>query len=82
MKDCQDITELVERSKIDRISWNDRLAIRLHGAICKNCRQFFADSNAMDELMSSKRFKHLGEYKFSDEEKDRLKTLLQSKTSS
>lgn len=82
MKDCQEITELVERSKIERISIGDRLAIRMHGAICKSCRQYFRDSDVMDELMQSKRFRHLSEYKFTDEEKEKLKALLQSQRNS
>mmetsp|Transcript_43465 Transcript_43465/g.57525 ORF Transcript_43465/g.57525 Transcript_43465/m.57525 type:complete len:83 (+) Transcript_43465:96-344(+) len=82
MKDCQEITELVERSKIERISWKDKLAIRLHGTICKRCRQYFADSDRIDELLKSKRFKHLSEYSFTKEEKEKLKTLLQSKSDS
>lgn len=82
MKDCQEITELVERSKIERISWTDRLAIRMHGTICGNCRQYFADSDQMDEILKSKRFKHLSEYSFSDQEKEKLKSLLESKSDS
>ncbi len=82
MKDCQEITELIERSKIERISWNDRLSIRLHGAICGDCRQYFADSDRMDELLKSKRFKHLSEYSFTDDEKEKLKALLRSKSDS
>ena len=80
MKDCQEITELIERSKIERISLGSRLAIRMHGAICKNCRQYFADSNRIDEMLSSKRFKHLSDYSFSTEEKEKLKALLDSKS--
>ncbi|MCR9172675.1 MAG: hypothetical protein NXI10_09300 [bacterium] len=76
MKDCQDITELVERSKIERISVGDRLAIRMHSTICKKCRQYFRDSDVLDKMMQSKRFKHLGEYQFTEEEKEKLKALL------
>lgn len=80
MKDCQDITELVERSKIERISLGDRLAIRMHSTICKNCRQYFRDSDVLDDMMNSRTFKHLGEYSFSVEEKEKLKALLRSKS--
>ena len=80
MKDCQEITELVERSKIERISLGDRLAIRMHSTICKNCRQYFRDSDVLDDMMNSRTFKHLAEYSFSDEEKEKLKALLRSKS--
>lgn len=79
MKDCQDITELVERSKIERISLGDRLSIRFHHTICKQCRQFFTDSALIDEMLASKRYKHLSNFSFSTEEKERLKMLLRSK---
>lgn len=80
MKDCQEITELIERSKIQRISVAERLELRMHMAICKNCRQYFKDSIAIDEMMESKRFKHLSEHSFSSSEKDKLKALLESKS--
>ncbi|XOV69041.1 MAG: hypothetical protein ACFHU9_07600 [Fluviicola sp.] len=80
MKDCQEISELIERAKIERITMGDRLAIGLHKSICRGCRQYFRDSDAMDEMLQSKRFRHLSEYSFSDEEKEKLKALLQSKS--
>jgi len=82
MKDCQEITELIERSKVERVSLGDRLSIRFHSTICGNCRRYFKDSDLMDELLTSKRFRDLGEYKFSDSEKDKLKTLLRSRLNS
>lgn len=80
MKDCQDITELVERSKLERIPVKDRLAIRFHNSFCKNCRIYFKDSALMDDMLK-KRFRHLSEFSFSIEEKERLKKLLVSKQS-
>lgn len=72
MIDCQQISELVERSKVERISLAHRLSIRFHHTICKNCRHYFTDSALMDEMLS-KRFRHLSEYTFTSEEKERLK---------
>ncbi len=82
MRGCQEITELIERSKIERISIGDRLELRMHLAICKHCRQYFRDSMALDEMMQSKRFRHLSEHTFSNAEKEKLKALLESKTNS
>jgi len=73
MKDCQDITELVERSKLERITVKDRLAIRFHKSSCKNCRTYFKDSALMDELLTRK-FRHLSEYAVSLRRKRTLKT--------
>ena len=81
MKDCQEITELYERSKIDRITLGDRLSIRFHKAICKNCRHYFQDSELMDQMLS-RRFRHMGKYSFSQEEKEKIKALLEKKSNS
>ncbi len=75
MKDCQDISELIERSKIERITLGQRLSIRFHGAICKNCRHYFADSDLMDQMLG-KRYRHLSEYSFTQEEKEKIKKKL------
>lgn len=74
---CQQISELHERSKLHRLSLGNRLIIRLHGSICKNCRTYFKDSDLMDAMLR-KRFRHLGNYQFSDQEKEALKEKLKT----
>lgn len=71
MKTCQDITGLYEQAKINRISLSDKLAIRTHRTMCKNCRSYFKESDLLDKMLSRK-FKDLGNYKFSNEEKSKL----------
>lgn len=78
MRGCQEITELVERSKVSRSSIGERLAIRMHNSICKECRQYFKDSALIDKMLSSKRFRDMREYKFSSEEKEKIKAILRS----
>lgn len=75
MKTCEEITVLYEQSKVNRISVSDKISIRTHKTICKDCRQYFKDSDKID-LMLTKRFKHLGSYSFSDTEKESLKERL------
>jgi len=75
MKDCQQISELVERSKVERISLANRISIRFHNSLCKNCRNYFTDSALMDEMLS-KRFRHLSDYSFTSEEKEEIKKKL------
>ena len=72
MKNCQDTTQDIERSSFVRISLKDRLGIRLHLSMCKDCQRYFKDSRAIDQLLK-KRFKDLDEYKFTSEEKEDLK---------
>jgi hypothetical protein len=71
MKTCQEITEMVEKANFSKLSIADKLAISLHGKICKECRKYFKDSKSLDKLLS-KRFKHKGNYAFSKEEKKEL----------
>jgi len=40
MLSCNDISALVSRAQDRRLSWGERLAVRLHLLICHGCRQF------------------------------------------
>lgn len=75
MKTCQEISGLYEQGKITRISLGDKLALRIHGSICKGCRDYFKESDILDKMLSRK-FKDLGNYKFSDTEKAKIKERL------
>lgn len=77
MKTCQDITGLYEQGKISRISLSDKIAIRSHRTMCKNCRSYFKESDMLDRMLSRK-FKDLGNYTFSKDEKANLKDKLNS----
>jgi len=72
MKNCQETTMDIERSKYERISGKDRLGLRLHLAMCRACRCYYKDSKKIDHLLE-KKFRNLDEYKFSREEKSSLK---------
>lgn len=72
MKNCQDSTLDLERSKFERLSIKDRLGLRLHISLCSECRKYFNDSKTIDSLLK-KRFTHLAEYTFTKEEKEELK---------
>jgi len=75
MSKCQDITEKIEQGKLSRISVSNKLAIRFHMRICGKCRSYFKDSNTLDRMLTRK-FKHLGKYTFTPEEKEKLKKRL------
>lgn len=72
MKDCQEVTLDIERSAFERLSLMDRTGLRLHLAICKECRKYFKDSIVIDKLLK-KKFRHLGDYSFTPQEKEVLK---------
>lgn len=73
MKYCQDITEMMERASVERLSISDKIALRFHLFICKTCKRYYEDSKAMDILLT-RRFKKINPYSFSKVEKDALKS--------
>jgi hypothetical protein len=72
MKNCEDTTQDIERSSFVRLSLKDRVGMRMHLSLCKDCRRYFKDSKAIDRLLK-KRFTHLSKYSFTKEEKEDLK---------
>lgn len=42
MLDCKDTSALVSRSMDEALSWRQRMAVRLHLAMCSACRRFAA----------------------------------------
>lgn len=76
MKRCQDYTEGMEKSKVQRLSISERIGIRFHLAICPTCRKYFNDSEQLDKWLT-KRFKDrtINE-SFTREEKESLKARL------
>lgn len=50
MPTCRETTELASRAMDQRLSFADRMALRLHLAICKNCAQFNLQLKAMRRL--------------------------------
>jgi len=53
MTTCKETTELVSRSMDERQSFADRVAMRLHLAICKNCTRFAQQLLEMRRLFQS-----------------------------
>lgn len=78
MINCKEASELIERGRFERLGWGKRVGLRFHTSICKNCRKYFKDSELMEQMMHSKRFRHMSSYSFTAEEKEKLKKLLNS----
>lgn len=72
MKYCQDITEMMERTSVERLSISAKISSRFHLFICKTRKRYYEDSKAMDTLLTQ-RFNKIHQYSFSTLEKDALK---------
>lgn len=72
MKTCQEITEDIEKANFKRLTVTERLEIRLHISMCRNCRQYSKDSKILDRMLQ-KRFNSSQKFAFSKEEKEVLK---------
>ncbi len=50
---CQDIAPLISRSLDMRLSWRQRVTLRLHLAICQACTRYLAQLNFLHETMQT-----------------------------
>ena len=50
---CKETTELASRAMDERLSFVDRVAMRLHLAICENCARFARQLQDMRRLFQS-----------------------------
>lgn len=71
MKSCKEITLTVEKGKITKLSFKEKMQVKIHLMMCKLCRNFAVDSNFLDKLLSLLKTSNL---KLTSEEKERLKT--------
>ena len=53
MTTCKETTELASRAMDERLPFGDRVAMRLHLAICTNCRRFTQQLQDMRRLFRS-----------------------------
>ena len=73
MKSCKDITLLIEKRKITKISFKEKIQVKFHLAMCKLCRNFAVDSAFLDRVLARLKPRNL---KLTDEEKSRVKDSL------
>ena len=53
MTTCKETTELASRAMDERLSFGDRMALRMHLAICENCTRFNQQLQDMRRLFRS-----------------------------
>lgn len=78
MTTCKETTELASRAMDERLSLRNRIAMRMHLAVCKNCRRFSEQIQEMRRLfrLETKDDSMPG---LSDEARKRIETELQKK---
>ena len=47
---CKHATELVEKEKSTKMSFGDKLKLKLHLAVCKVCQSYKSNSDLMDHF--------------------------------
>ena len=70
MKTCKDITELIEKGKLEKISRKESFQIRIHLMMCSLCRKFYKDSDRLDQLLQMIK---PSKFKLNKKEKDTIK---------
>jgi len=50
---CKETTELASRAMDERLSFGDRVAMRMHLVICENCRRFMQQLHDMRRLFQT-----------------------------
>ena len=75
MKTCQQITEDIEKGIVRKLSIRERIALRVHLKICRDCKNYAKDSQILDRLLRLQS-KQMKDYKFTPgEKKDLIKKL-------
>lgn len=70
MRTCQEISELAEKQAFERLTFMERMELRMHKIICPNCKKFFKDSSKLDTILN--RSIQSREFKFTQEEKQNI----------
>ena len=79
MTTCKETTELASRAMDERLSFGDRVAMRLHLAICENCTRFTRQLQEMRRLFREETSDDDDAAGLSDPARQRIETELQKK---
>jgi hypothetical protein len=82
MKTCKETTELASRAMDERLSFGDRMAMRMHLAICRNCLRFSRQLQDMRRLFHGETAADDKMPGLSPEARQRIATELQNKLDS
>lgn len=76
---CKEASELASRSMDEHLPLMDRLGLKMHLAICKNCRRFTEQLGQMRRLFREDRDEADATTRLSDEARGRITAELQKK---
>ena len=82
MTTCKETAELASRAMDERLSLGDRMAMRMHLAICKNCRRFTQQLQDMRRLFQTETAANDEVPVLTPEARQRIATKLQNKLDS
>lgn len=82
MKTCREATELASRALDERLSLSNRMALRLHLAICKNCTRFNRQLQDMRRLFREETAADDAAVGLAPEARQRIERELQNKLGS
>ncbi|MBL1280626.1 MAG: hypothetical protein COA33_010150 [Fluviicola sp.] len=73
MRNCEEISNDIERGRYKKLSVKELIAIKMHLLICRPCADYKKDSDLIDLLLQKKYENGAPKYEFSEEEKLNLK---------
>jgi hypothetical protein len=82
MATCREATELASRAMDQRLPLSNRMALRLHLAICKNCTRFNQQLQDMRRLFRDETGANDDAAGLAPEARQRIETALQKKLGS
>jgi hypothetical protein len=50
---CRKASEYIEKSKVKKLSFTEKIAMNFHVSICKKCQQYKTMSNQLDDLIAA-----------------------------
>jgi len=82
MPTCRDATELASRAMDERLPLSNRMALRFHLAICKNCTRFNQQLQEMRRLFREESAANDGAAGLAPDARQRIETELHKKLGS
>jgi hypothetical protein len=76
MISCKDYTLLIEKSKEQKLTFFQRLQIKLHAKLCKVCDNYAVDSAFLDKLIKKL---HVDPKPLDEGEKESMKKAIEEK---
>lgn len=73
---CNKVTEIIEKSKFQKLSLNEMINLRMHLILCVKCKKYKQMSTELDDLIfrsfATENVKYNSQISLSLEEKNRL----------